>query len=191
MLAACKAQHWPLDSYRRPDHPLQAEVLRTVLFVTALPEVHVGVDGCGVPVHGMPLRAMALIYARLAVPNRWGDLEPHVRRAVTAMRDEPYMVAGRNRIDTAVMEAAADVVVKGGAEGLTCAASLDGALGVAVKVRDGSPRASGPALIHALGLLGILADDQMGTLQAFRRPAVLGGGEPVGELRADFELEQA
>ena len=33
-----------------------------------------GVDGCGVPVFGMPLRAMATLFARLARPERLGAL---------------------------------------------------------------------------------------------------------------------
>jgi len=101
---------------------------------------------------------------------------------------EAYMVAGRNRVDTAVMQVAPGLVVKGGAEGLMCAASPERGIGVAVKVRDGSPRASGPALIHALAVLGLLAEDQLGSIAAFARPPVLGGGETVGELVADFSL---
>jgi L-asparaginase II len=189
MLSACQAQGWPLASYRSADHPLQGVVHSTVLAATGLPSVHVGVDGCGVPVHGMPIRAMALIYARLAAPERWGGLESHVRRAVEAMTAEPYMVAGRNRPDTAVMQVAPGLVVKGGAEGLMCAAWPDRGLGVAVKIRDGAPRASGPALIHALASLGALGEEQVASIGPFARPAVLGGGESVGELTAGFALE--
>jgi L-asparaginase II len=191
MLAACTAQDWPLDSYRSPEHPLQGAVLQAVLAVTGLSRVHVGVDGCGVPVHGMPLGAMARIYARLTAPERWGVLEPNVGRAVQGMMAEPYLVAGRNRVDTAVMQAASGLVVKGGAEGLMCAAWLAGGLGVAVKIRDGSPRATGPALIHALASVGALSGKQVAALASFARPAVLGGGEPVGELVPDFALDPA
>jgi L-asparaginase II len=189
MLSACKAQGWPLVSYRSPEHPLQRAVLDAVLGATGLPSVHVGVDGCGVPVHGMPIRAMAQIYARLTAPERWSDLESPVRRAVEAMTAEPYMVAGRNRADTAVMQVAPGLVVKGGAEGLMCAAWPERGFGVAIKIRDGAPRATGPALIHALGSLGALSGEQVASVAAFGHPAVLGGGEPVGELSAEFSLD--
>jgi L-asparaginase II len=189
MLAACRAQGWPLESYRDPGHPLQGAVMEAVLRATGLDRVEVGIDGCGVPVHGMPLRAMATIYARLSEPARWGGLETQVGRAVEAMLAAPYLVAGRNRADTAIMEASGRIVVKGGAEGLICASILDQGLGVAVKIRDGSPRAPGPALIHALIQLGGL-DAAIGEqLAPLARPAVLGGGAPVGELVADFELQ--
>ncbi|HYT80215.1 MAG TPA: asparaginase [Actinomycetota bacterium] len=188
MLAACRAQGWPLETYRDTDHPLQQEILRAVLLACGEESVHVGVDGCGVPVHGMPLRAMATIYARLARPERLGKLESDARRAVGAMRAEPYMVAGRNRADTAVMQEASQVIAKGGAEGLMCATVLDRGLGLAVKVRDGASRATGPALILVLRSLGALDDESLTRLAAFARPPVLGGGEPVGEIRAGFEL---
>jgi L-asparaginase II len=188
MLAACVAKGWPLPSYRDPDHPLQQEILGAVLLANGEGRVHIGVDGCGVPVHGMPLRAMATIYARLVRPERLGDLEKAAARAVGAMRAEPYMVAGRNRPDTAVMQQSAQVIAKGGAEGLMCAAELERGWGVAVKMRDGASRATGPVLIHALRSLGLLEERSLADLEAFARPPVLGGGQPVGEIVAEFEL---
>lgn len=188
MLAACRARGWPLDSYRDPEHPFQQEVLRGVLAASGEDHVRVGVDGCGVPVHGMRLRAMATIYARLARPERLGALQGHARRAVGAMRAEPYMVAGRNRPDTAVMLETSGVVAKGGAEGLMCAALLDRGLGLAVKTRDGAGRAGGPALIHALRSMDVLDGDAFSRLDTFARPPVMGGGEPVGEITPLFEL---
>jgi L-asparaginase II len=191
MLAACQAQGWPLESYRDPDHLLQQEVLRAVLSASGEDEVRVGVDGCGVPVHGMPLRAVATIYARLARADRLGNLEKEARKALGAMRAEPNMVAGRNRPETAVMQETTSVIAKGGAEGLICAAVLDRGWGVAVKVRDGAWRATGPVLIVVLRALGALEQANLNRLSDFARPAVLGGGDPVGEISAAFELTWA
>jgi L-asparaginase II len=115
-------------------------------------------------------------------------LEKDARRAVGAMRAEPYMVAGRNRPDTAVMQEASAVIAKGGAEGLMCAAVLDRGLGVAVKVRDGASRGTGPVLILILRSLGVLDEGALTRLADFARPPVLGGGEPVGEIAAGFDL---
>jgi L-asparaginase II len=188
MLAACRAQGWPMDTYLDPDHPYQQAVLQAVLRATGLDSVRVGVDGCGAPVHGMPISAMATIYARLADPNRLGDLGPFAGRVVDAMVREPYLVAGRHRVDTAVMKVAPAVAVKAGAEGLLCAADRDRRWGLAVKVADGGSRAAGPALIRALARLGVLVASQVESLRAFARPDVLGGGRPVGELISDFDL---
>src|SRR5205823_5397655 len=191
MLAACRAQGWPLESYRDAQHPLQRAVEEAVLRASGQREVHVGTDGCGVPVHGMPLRGMATIYARLGSPDRLGPLDPVARRAVAAMRAAPYMVAGRNRPDTAIMQEADGVIAKGGAEGLMCAAVVGRGVGIAVKIRDGGTgRASGPALIRALAVLGVLSSQQFDRLAPFARRPVLGGGRPVGEIVADFDLDR-
>jgi L-asparaginase II len=141
----------------------------------------------------MTLVGLATIYARLSAPERWepAGLDATVDRTVRAMRAHPYLVAGRNRVDTALMDTVADLVVKGGAEGLVCAAALERGIGVAVKVDDGSARASGPALIHALAALDVVDKTHRAALGTFVTPAVLGGGRPVGELRASFELTTA
>jgi len=155
-----------------------------------LSTLKVGVDGCGVPVHGMPLRSMATLYARLAEPERLGEpLAEHAARAVAAMRRQPYLVGGRHRVDTEVMTHANGVLAKEGAEALDCAAVLEGGLGVAVRVQDGGYRAVGPALIRVLDVLGVLDPAARSALRPRARPPVLGGGAPVGHLEAAFGLE--
>ena len=106
------------------------------------------------------------------------------------MLAEPYLVGGRDRDDTAVMQATGDVVAKEGAEALDCAAVLSSGLGVAVKISDGSSRAAGPALIHALEQVGGLERSHVSALAERARPAVLGGGRPVGDLEPVFTLRR-
>ena len=43
-------------------------------------------------------------------------------------------------------------------------------------------------MIHALAQLQVVAPEQLSVLEPFARPPVLGGGRPVGELIADFDL---
>jgi L-asparaginase II len=188
MLAACVSNGWPTETYLDPEHPYQQTVLKAVLRASRSSQVRIGIDGCGAPVHGFRLRDMATIYGQLSAPTELEDLESPARRAVTAMRAEPYMVAGRGRVDTAVMEAAPNVVVKAGAEGLLCASIIDRQLGVAVRVRDGSSRATGPVLIDALRQLGAIDPATVDRLEAFARPAVLGGGMPVGGVETELSL---
>jgi L-asparaginase II len=185
MLVASARRGRDLPSYRDPEHPVQREVLGAVSLAAGRDPGAVGIDGCGVPVHSLPLASMATLYARLARPDRLGELEPFARRVLEAMRAHPYLVAGRGRICTALMEAAVGVVAKAGAEGLICAALTERGLGVAVKVADGAARAADPALVRALTLLDVVDPEP---LERFARPPVLGGGRQVGELVAGFEL---
>lgn len=185
MLLASTRRGYPLDSYRDPGHPLQGRVLDAVVEASAGEPSSIGVDGCGVPVHALPLSGLARIYATLASPGRvaGGD------EVAAAMRAEPYLVAGRNRVCTAVMEAVPDVIVKAGAEGLVCAGLIGRGIGIAVRVDDGSFRAADPAIVRALALLGIASEEAVRALEAFAGPPVLGGGRPVGNVTAVFELD--
>jgi L-asparaginase II len=190
MLCACVGAGWAVTAYRDPSHPLQRRILRAVRRATGVARPAIGVDGCGAPTFGIPLSAMATLFARLARPERLGSLAPSVARASEAMRAHPFLVAGTGRTDTALMRAAPQILSKGGAESLHCAAVLDRGIGVAVKIADGGDRACGPALLRALDLLDALTAAQVSELAPLAHRAVLGGGRPVGELVTDFRLRR-
>lgn len=190
MAVASLRAGWDVAGYLRAGHPLQRRVLRAAVTGTGVDEPVVGVDGCGVPVHGVPLAAMATLFARLTRPERFGGLAPSVEVAVNAMRAHPYLVAGRRRLDTALMEGVEGVVSKGGAEALACAAWLVPGLGVAVKAEDGGERAAGPVLLTALARLDAIPARALSRLDRYASPWVTGGGKPVGRLEVDLELRR-
>ncbi|MGH2724241.1 MAG: asparaginase [Actinomycetota bacterium] len=191
MLLACVRRGLEVETYPDPRHPLQAAVLGAVRTAAGADPRAVGVDGCGVPVHALTLTELATIYARLARPDRLGELAATTARATGAMLAEPYLVGGRDRVCTAVMEDVPGVLVKVGAEGLVCAALWEQGLGIAVKAEDGAARAQAPAVLRVLRLLGALGHQAEGALAGFVRPPALGGGRPVGRLEADFDLVPA
>jgi L-asparaginase II len=187
------ASHWAdleLASYLQPTHPLQREITRAVERATGIDRPALGVDGCGVPVHGLPLSGLATLFARLVRPEHLGPLAETAEIAVSAMRAQPYLVAGRDRSDTAIMSEVPDVVCKVGAEALHCAGIASSGIGVAVKIADGGDRAAAPALLRSLELLGAISAEQLQHLGTLARPPVLGGGRPVGEMEADFRLRR-
>ena len=106
MLCACAAQGWDRRTYVRPDHPLQRALLRLMADVVGVPAegIPVAVDGCGVPTFALPLRSVALGFARLAATKGLGDHEPSARQVREAMLAHPDMVAGDGRLDTDLMQ---------------------------------------------------------------------------------------
>src|SRR5207245_11404505 len=70
----------PTETYDQPTNPVQRAILRAVSQFSEIPieEIAVGIDGCGVPVFGVSLRAMVLMYARLVAPPTACD-EPSAR----------------------------------------------------------------------------------------------------------------
>lgn len=191
------------EEYDHADSPVQQAILLAVAKFAGLPaeEVAVGTDGCGVPVFGMPVRAMAQMYARLASPP--AGFDEGTRRAcariTAAMTAHPEMVGGtRERFDTEVMRACgASVVSKIGAEGVYTAGVLPcerwpNGLGLAFKIEDGEDRrARSTIAIEALRQLGVLNEDAQKILQPYASFAVKNHrGENVGEIRASFELRR-
>lgn len=132
-----------------------------------------GVDGCGAPAWVMPLSGLATAFAQLAAGT--GGLAP----MRDAMRAWPQLVGGEDCPDTRLMLADGRSVAKRGAEAVLAAGLEDGAVGVAVKIEDGSSRAAGPVVATLLAGLGAHVPDDL------RVPAVLGGGLPHGALEVD------
>jgi L-asparaginase II len=188
MLVASARNGWDLEEYALPDHPLQSRIRAAVLELAGAEDAPTGVDGCGLPVYALSLTELATMFARLARPPNESSLGHELGRASEAMLAEPYLVGGRGRVATAVMRACPRILVKGGAEGLMCAGALREGLGISVKVRDGAARAAGPALLHALQLMGVLEERDLEALRNEAEPTVLGGSEPVGRIVPDFSL---
>jgi L-asparaginase II len=173
MLATCVANGWALDSYLDPKHPLQVAIAEAISDLAGEPIAATGVDGCGAPVFAFSLTALARSFQRLV------DADPGTpeRRVADEMRAHPELVAGTRADDTVLMSAVPGLVAKGGAEGVV-AVAVPGVGAVALKIEDGAMRARTPVLLSALRRLDV-TPPAMAEL-------VLGGGEPVGEVRATW-----
>jgi L-asparaginase II len=190
MLLACVCAGYERATYLSRSHPLQRRIRRASLAAIDRDDATVGVDGCGAPIFAASVRDWATLYARLGEPERLGTLAETAELAVGAMLAEPYLVGGRGRLDTDVMAVTGEVLVKEGAEALTCAAIPALGLGIAVRAEDGGERAVGPALLQALRDVGGLTRRDATELREHARPVVLGGGRPVGEIVSDLSLRR-
>lgn len=193
MLAVARQLGAPLDSYLSLDHPVQQMNLAIVAeFAGVDPKsVVIGVDGCGVPVFGLPVRAMARAFARLSAPEVLRpELAAAVRRVTAAMQKNPTLIEGTGLFTSRLIEVGAGrLIAKLGAEGVFCVGSLQKKLGLAVKCEDGNKRALPPVVLRALSDMGAVGPDDLAALAEFARPAVTNNrGELVGEIIARAEL---
>ncbi|MGQ5262232.1 asparaginase [Micromonospora sp. ZYX-F-536] len=183
MLVACVARSWSTHDYLDPEHPLQRETAATVARLAGTPIAHVAVDGCGAPLFGLPLTGLARTFQALVT----APAGSHEERVAQAMRQHPEYVGGwHGHPNTDLMRALPGVLAKGGAEGVLAVATPDGHA-VAVKVVDGSPRATTAVVLAALDAVGV----PVGGADALRRVPVLGGGEPVGAVTAAIDWTRA
>jgi len=163
-------------------------------------EVYVGIDGCSVPVFGVPLRNAGWGFASLCDPS---DLPPTravaCRRIVEAMTAAPEMVSGPGQFDTELMKVGrGKIIAKAGAEGYQSIGVLPGAfgknspsLGIVYKIADGDSlnRARPLVGVEILKQLGVLDDQQIESLSSFyTRPIQNWRKLEVGQLKPVFQL---
>jgi L-asparaginase II len=198
MLALAEQLGVRREGYRFLSHPVQQLMLDNVARFSGVPrgEIVIGVDGCGVPCFGTSVYRMAYAFARLMAPDA-SIPEPYARSAAIvreAMMAHPYLVAGRDQLDTDLMLAMPGALVsKVGAGGVQCVGLRDG-LGLAIKTEAGAAGATrtppaGVASVEALRQLGELDPVTRVALAPHAHPEITTvAGEPAGELRPVFVL---
>ncbi len=206
ILACIVSRGLSIENYTDPAHPIQATILQTLSEMSDCPieQIQIGIDGCSLPVFGLPLRHAALAFARLADPSALPEpRQSACRRIAAAMMAHPEMVAGSGRFDTALMRAGRGrIVSKGGAQGyqglgvLPELAPEGRGLGLALKIEDGNGRrGTPPATLETLRQLEILdklaAETQAELADFGPRPLYNYRHILVGDLAPIFNLELA
>lgn len=204
MLALALHLGAPIETYDEPSNPVQLEIGKTVATFSgiAIEDIAVGTDGCGVPVFGITVKAMALMYARMVSPP--AEFDEQTRKAcvriVSAMTGYPELIGGTSeRLDTEIMRAAEGrLVSKVGAEGVYTVGILPckdwpRGLGLAVKIEDGDDHRARPTVvIESLRQLGILADESLEAVSRYAFfPVRNRRGDVVGEVTPEFRLNRA
>lgn len=174
-LAACQHQGWELDSYLSPTHPLQRSIVSTVETYTGEAVSFSSTDGCGAPLHAVSIQGLATAMAKLVSSD-----DPHARRIVSAVGAHAWAIAGDGHANTVVIDRLGGIA-KIGAEGLVVIA-LPSGVAVAVKILDGSMRATTPVALEALLRAGALDADTARDLIAHTSEKVFGGTEELGGL---------
>ncbi|CAN5333020.1 asparaginase [soil metagenome] len=175
MLWVCVQRGWDTASYLAPEHPLQRAIAATFVELTGAPIAVTGVDGCGAPLFATTLEAVTRGFGRLiqAAP---GSAESRVVSAIVA---HPEYVSGTTRDERALLRAFPGAIAKFGAEAVYLVAMPDGRA-IGVKIGDGGDRARPVVMAAALTRAGYVHP----VLDAVA--VVLGGGQPVGSVRATF-----
>ena len=182
MLATCVVNGWDTATYLQPDHPLQVVIAETFAELTGEPVKMAAVDGCGAPLLSTSLVGLARAFRTLSVATDGPE-----RRVADAYRTHPEYASGSRRDEARLLRAVPGAIGKAGAESCYAVGLPDGRA-VALKTDDGAPRVRPVLMAEALRRLGVgempgvdaAALDETGTVE------LLGGGRPVGLVRAAF-----
>lgn len=143
-----------LSGYVQPEHPVMREVSAALQAATGwdLAKSARGVDGCSIPAHALPLKNLALAFARVAGGV---GLSPEHARAAKRLREAvaraPFFTSGTGKFDARVMTRFGErVYCKVGAEGVHCAALPERGLGIAIKMDDGNTSRACEVVLAAL-----------------------------------------
>ncbi|MGH3704737.1 MAG: asparaginase [Agromyces sp.] len=184
MLLACVANEWPLESYLDLDHPLQKRVLDVIERFTGERPAATAIDGCGAPVHAISLGALGRGIQKITTAAAGSPFALYREAAALteAVRDHAWAVGGPGQPDTVAVERLG-VFAKIGAEGVMVMTAPDGTT-VALKVLDGSARASTIIALRLLAQSGAIDHEAIDAVQTELDLWVMGGDQRVGTIRA-------
>ncbi len=132
--------------YSGPSHEVQTAVRSTLEELTGAPHTvdAMAVDGCSIPTYAVPLRALALGFARFGTGHGLSPVRTAAAASIRhALTVAPFMLAGTKRFDTEVVAGLRGrAFTKVGAEGVFCASLPEVGLGIALKMDDGAARAA-------------------------------------------------
>ena len=147
--------------YIDPDHPVQKAALEAFEAMTDETSPGFGIDGCSAPNHVCTLTGLAKAMAKFTVPEALGKARGKaVTQLYQAMATHPDLIAGHGRACTELGHAMKGRgIVKTGAEGVYVAIAKEKKLGIALKIEDGTTRASEAAIAALLVRIGMLERD--------------------------------
>jgi L-asparaginase II len=186
-IATAKAKNYGIEGYFNENHSVQIGAQNIVTeFANIDPSmIQKGFDGCGVPVIAAPLKNLALAYANLCNNGfKEGKYITSQNYLISAMTMYPEMIGGRGRTDTELMKQfGGRIICKLGDEGVFCVGIIGKAIGIAIKIDDGSMRALGPAVLNLLIKFGIINDTEINGLEKIWKPLLINHkGDVVGEI---------
>lgn len=191
MLAICKKMGWGVNDYDEQGHPLQIAIKNKIYELCNCEcDYPVTKDGCGVPIHAMPLENMVKGYLNLFLSEKYSKIRD-------AFIQNPYLIGGEDRLDTAIITAAftspltSHLIAKVGAGGLCIVINLKQREGLIIKVMDSDMKARAICAIDALKQLGWLDKKMLENdlIKAQNKTDILTlHGEKIGQAITTFKI---
>ena len=171
--------------YNDVNHPLQQKIRVVLEELSGEAIKDHGIDGCSAPNFRCSLRGLAFAMYSLTDMQRLGKIRGNsVKAIMRGIQNFPLLVAGNGRACSELMMATdSPLVVKTGAEGVFVAVLPEKQIGVALKVLDGSTRASEAAIALILVRLGMLNKDHPFVIKRLFCPIRNWSGNITGHVR--------
>ena len=169
MLLTCVVNGWSIENYLDPAHPLQQAIISEIITTSKRAIEIITADGCGAPLFAMSVRSLATAIHTITVSK-----DPVHQEVLAAARAHSFMVAGKGRTTTVMMEKIPSLYMKDGIEAVEVFSLPDGRT-CAMKIADGGLRPFAPLNSAVLESWGIDA--------GIEPTVIYGGTQVVGQVR--------
>ncbi len=150
------------ETYFKPENEVQKRILEMIANICEYPKekIKVSVDGCGVPVHALPVEVFAYGMARLGDYEKLPkDLQEAAKKIVDSIFAQPLYTSGSDRIDYYIMSKSPEkVIIKSGANGYFAGCLPERKQGFAIKCYDSQNLYKNRVLIAFMKKLGIIQE---------------------------------
>ena len=135
MLGLCVMNGWDTMTYDDRNHPLQKLIKEKIYDLCEVKsEYPITTDGCGVPIHSMPLANMLKGYLNVFC-------NPVYEKITNAFLNNPYIIGGEDRTDTKIIQNTKNIIAKVGAGGLCIVVNTEKEEAFVVKICDSDMKA--------------------------------------------------
>lgn len=146
MLAICKEKGFSIKDYKDMTHPLTELIINRVceLCEADKKDIIISKDGCGLPVIATTLEQLGKGYLNLFLDSKY----KHIKNAFIQC---PYIIGGKNRLDSDIIIASqGKLIVKVGAGGLCVIVNPIKEECIVVKIEDANMEARAFTVINSL-----------------------------------------
>jgi L-asparaginase II len=161
VLSTCIYKGEEIKHYCELSHPAQKRLINVVKDYCKLDYdlTDFAIDNCGMITFPLSAYHLALGMAQMSLEYTQQP-EGVARRLFDSIATQPAYLAGPKRLVTQVIQACKTItIVKGGSEGVYSAALPEHAIGIALKINDGSGEAASAVMIRILEGLGLLSSE--------------------------------
>ncbi len=183
MLLICRQMGWDIETYLDRNHPLQLAVYKKIQELCETnKELAFTFDGCGAPNFATTLSELAKGFYNIFCTNDYTKIK-------NAFLHHPYLIGGKHRPDTEIMQLDNHICAKAGAGGVLCIANTSSSQVLVIKLLQADMKARSIIAVEAMIKLGWInninsTDDTL----LYNRTVTTENKKPVGEYKPLFDL---
>ncbi len=186
MLAICKELNFNTANYKDLSHPLSDYIIKKVCELCEIKkdDIIISKDGCGLPVIATPLFNLGLGFLNLFLNKKYEKIKD-------AFLNYPYLIGGKDRLDSDIIANSENLIAKVGAEGLCVVVNIIKEEVIIVKIADSSMEARAHTVINALEQMNWVTKENIKKLkQIYPAEIKSQDGETLGRIKPCFNLSK-